>query len=75
MTSLAADESMMVIGRIILGIGGGVSTVVVPLYLNEISPSNYRGAVGVLHQLSITIGNYKLKIKIKINLKIKIKIK
>jgi len=30
--------------------------VVAPLYLNEISPINLRGAIGTLHQLGVTSG-------------------
>lgn len=34
----------------------GFSTVVGPLYLNEISPINLRGGVGTLNQLGVTLG-------------------
>ena len=33
----------------------GINTVLVPLYITEISPVKLRGAVGVLHQLATTI--------------------
>ena len=34
----------------------GFSTVVAPLYINEISPVNLRGGLGTLNQLGITSG-------------------
>ncbi|KAL0158293.1 hypothetical protein M9458_046369, partial [Cirrhinus mrigala] len=33
-----------------------LSSNVVPMYLGEIAPKNYRGAVGIIPQLFITIG-------------------
>ena len=54
--SASVNEGMMVAGRILLGIGGGTCTVVVPMYLNEISPAKYRGAIGVLTQLAFCVG-------------------
>lgn len=44
------------IGRFIVGLGAGCSVVVSPLYLNEISPSNLRGIIGSMNQVSINIG-------------------
>lgn len=54
--SFAIHEAMLIVGRIIIGIGAGVCTVVVPVYLNEISPPKLRGSIGVLAQLSFAIG-------------------
>ncbi|XP_041480370.1 solute carrier family 2, facilitated glucose transporter member 1-like, partial [Lytechinus variegatus] len=34
----------------------GTAITIVPLYLAEVSPINLRGAIGVIHQLMITIG-------------------
>ncbi|GBC07484.1 hypothetical protein RclHR1_00750018 [Rhizophagus clarus] len=47
---------VLVIGRLIVGIGCGVTSVVVPMYLAEISPIEYRGVFGVMNQLGIVIG-------------------
>ena len=38
------------------GLVPGAGTGLVPMYLTEISPINIRGAMGVLHQLGLTIG-------------------
>uniref|UniRef100_H2YYN5 Major facilitator superfamily (MFS) profile domain-containing protein n=1 Tax=Ciona savignyi TaxID=51511 RepID=H2YYN5_CIOSA len=56
-TSKAANSlEMIIIARFLLGIFAGLATGVVPLYLGEISPKAIRGALGVISQLSITIG-------------------
>ncbi|KAJ3216748.1 hypothetical protein HDU67_009074 [Dinochytrium kinnereticum] len=44
------------LGRFIAGVGAGVGTVVVPLYIAEVSPMDLRGAYGSLNQLSIVVG-------------------
>lgn len=47
---------LIVIGRAIIGIFAGLATGIVPMYISEISPKEWRGAIGVLNQLLITIG-------------------
>lgn len=44
------------ISRIIVGIAIGVSSYIGPLYISEISPVKYRGALVSLNQLAISIG-------------------
>lgn len=44
------------LGRLLSGVSSGVSLVLVPIYLNEISPVQIRGTVGVMTQLSCVIG-------------------
>ncbi|CAK8678795.1 solute carrier family 2, facilitated glucose transporter member 5-like [Clavelina lepadiformis] len=56
-TSKVADSlEMIIVARFLLGILAGLATGVVPLYIGEISPKRIRGGVGVVHQLSITVG-------------------
>eukprot|EP00123_Amoebidium_parasiticum_P010094 comp19886_c0_seq1/m.24069 comp19886_c0_seq1/g.24069 ORF comp19886_c0_seq1/g.24069 comp19886_c0_seq1/m.24069 type:complete len:502 (-) comp19886_c0_seq1:39-1544(-) len=43
-------------GRVLVGVGSGIGTIIVPMYVSEISPVHVRGALGTLHQLGITIG-------------------
>ena len=43
-------------GRFIQGIGSGIGVVMVPIFLNEISPVALKGSVGVLNQFSIVLG-------------------
>ncbi|CAM8888623.1 unnamed protein product [Rhodiola kirilowii] len=52
----AKDIWMLIIGRLFLGAGVGFSIQSVPLYVSEMAPYKYRGALNVLFQLSITIG-------------------
>lgn len=44
------------IARFISGLGVGLSTVVVPLYISEMAPVKIRGALGCLHQTMINVG-------------------
>ncbi|CAG8449785.1 1912_t:CDS:2 [Diversispora eburnea] len=52
----ARNYFTLVVGRALVGIGCGVVTVVVPMYLAEISPIEYRGAIGTMNQLGIVAG-------------------
>lgn len=52
----AVNMAMLIIGRIILGLGVGVGTTVGPVYLSEIAPPKLRGTLNVIFQLLITIG-------------------
>ncbi|KJH49451.1 MFS transporter, SP family [Dictyocaulus viviparus] len=45
----------MVVGRLLIGIYAGL-TILVPMYLTEVPPTNLRGMIGSLHQLLVTIG-------------------
>ncbi|CAM8940497.1 unnamed protein product [Rhodiola kirilowii] len=47
---------MLIVGRILLGFGIGFSNQSVPLYLSEVAPYKFRGALNIGFQLSITIG-------------------
>jgi sugar porter (SP) family MFS transporter len=53
-----AAPSMMVLtaSRVLLGIAIGISSFAVPLYISEISPTKFRGALVSSFQLMITIG-------------------
>ncbi|KAI4299277.1 hypothetical protein L6164_032751 [Bauhinia variegata] len=46
----------LILGRILLGFGIGFANQSVPLYLSEMAPYKYRGALNIGFQLSITIG-------------------
>ncbi|KAF8411237.1 hypothetical protein HHK36_003784 [Tetracentron sinense] len=52
----AKNVAMLIIGRILLGLGIGFANQSVPLYLSEMAPYRYRGALNIVFQLSITIG-------------------
>ncbi|KAK7207551.1 putative MFS sugar transporter [Myxozyma melibiosi] len=52
----ALSIPMIFAGRAVAGLSVGMLTMVVPLYMAEISPAEIRGSLVVLQQLSITIG-------------------
>ncbi|KAG8476541.1 hypothetical protein CXB51_033502 [Gossypium anomalum] len=52
----AENVLMLIIGRVLLGFGIGFANQSVPIYLSEIAPFKYRGALNIMFQLSITIG-------------------
>lgn len=74
--AVGTSLSLLIVGRLLIGFGCGLSTVVVPVFLHEMSPAHLQGmpsvpdqilqnlvhshgaigSVGVLNQLSITIG-------------------
>jgi sugar porter (SP) family MFS transporter len=54
--ALAPDATLLAAMRLVLGAAIGVTSVVVPLYLAEVSPSAQRGALVTTYQLAITIG-------------------
>ncbi|XP_041655201.1 solute carrier family 2, facilitated glucose transporter member 1-like [Cheilinus undulatus] len=55
-SKLAGSFEMLIIGRFIIGLYSGLSTGFVPLYVEEISPTSVRGALGTLHQLGVVVG-------------------
>lgn len=55
--STANFFSMLLVGRFIVGVAGGLSTVTVPMYLAEIAPSAaMKGTLATLHQLALVLG-------------------
>ena len=53
---IAPDFIVLVIGRFVVGLGVGLASLLVPLFITEISPKEIRGSIGVLNQLFITVG-------------------
>ncbi|TVU09437.1 hypothetical protein EJB05_42909, partial [Eragrostis curvula] len=46
----------MLLGRFLVGIGIGVNTVLVPIYISEVAPTKYRGFLGTLCQIGTCLG-------------------
>ncbi|XP_020590728.1 probable plastidic glucose transporter 1 isoform X2 [Phalaenopsis equestris] len=46
----------MLCGRFLVGLGIGVNTVLVPIYISEVSPTRYRGSFGSLCQIGTCLG-------------------
>ncbi|KAF3341575.1 sugar carrier protein C-like protein [Carex littledalei] len=53
---LALNVLMLILGRILLGVGVGFANQSVPLYLSEMAPPKFRGMLNIGFQLMITIG-------------------
>ncbi|CAI9090245.1 OLC1v1024976C1 [Oldenlandia corymbosa var. corymbosa] len=43
-------------GRLLVGLGIGVNTVLVPIYISEVAPTKYRGSLGTLSQIGTCLG-------------------
>lgn len=54
--TFATNWELMVVGRFIAGVGVGLISDLVPLYLAEAAPKHLRGALVSCYQLAITIG-------------------
>ena len=55
-TGLATNIELLVIGRIVGGVGVGIASVIAPAYIAETSPARIRGRLGSLQQLAIVLG-------------------
>ncbi len=55
-SSFATHLSALIISRIIVGIAIGIASYIAPLYISEIAPAKYRGALVSFNQLAITLG-------------------
>ncbi|MGO1974080.1 MAG: sugar porter family MFS transporter [Propionibacteriaceae bacterium] len=53
---LATTVPLLVIWRIVGGLGIGIASVIAPAYISEIAPAKYRGALASTQQLAITLG-------------------
>jgi sugar porter (SP) family MFS transporter len=53
---VSADVWLLIVWRLVGGLGIGIASVVAPAYISEISPKNLRGRLASLQQLAITIG-------------------
>jgi len=52
----ANSFALIIIGRFFIGVFSGLATGLIPMYIGEISPKEWRGAIGITNQLLITIG-------------------
>jgi SP family galactose:H+ symporter-like MFS transporter len=55
-SAVASVLPVLLVGRLLVGLGIGVSSMLSPLYLAETAPAESRGALVSLNQLMITIG-------------------
>lgn len=52
----AVNLAMLLLGRIMLGIGIGFGNQAIPLYLSEMAPTHLRGGLNMMFQLATTLG-------------------
>ena len=55
-SGLADSLGVLIVWRIVGGVGVGVASVVVPAYIAELAPAHLRGRLGSLQQLAIVTG-------------------
>lgn len=55
-SAFSVSTGLLVLFRIVLGIGVGNASTLVPMYLSEMAPSEHRGALSGLNQLMIVTG-------------------
>lgn len=53
---LANSYGLLLFGRIVVGLGVGVASMIVPVYVSELSPKQIRGRLTSLNTLVITFG-------------------
>ena len=51
-----AGVALLIGGRVVTGVACGATSVVVPMYLGEVSPPHLRGFLGTVHQLLCVVG-------------------
>lgn len=54
--AIPLEFTLLIVARLIGGIGVGVASVISPLYISEIAPPSIRGRLVAFYQLSIVIG-------------------
>ena len=54
--ALAPSIGVLMLGRFIVGVGVGMASLVVPVYLAEVSPQEVRGAVVAIDIMIVTLG-------------------
>ncbi|MBS1604670.1 MAG: sugar porter family MFS transporter [Bacteroidetes bacterium] len=54
--AVSGNFGMLIVNRIIGGVGIGVVSIISPLYISEVAITKYRGRLVSLYQLAITVG-------------------
>jgi sugar porter (SP) family MFS transporter len=55
-SAVAADSLLLIVSRIVIGVGIGVASAVTPVYISEVAPSEMRGSLVTFFQLAVTVG-------------------
>ena len=54
--AVSASVEVLMVGRFIIGLGIGIASLIVPIYLSEICPKEVRGQVVAICTVFITVG-------------------
>ncbi|CEG63661.1 hypothetical protein RMATCC62417_00772 [Rhizopus microsporus] len=54
--ALAQSYSMLLLGRLIVGVGVGTASMIIPVYISEVAPKDFRGRLATLNTLIVTFG-------------------
>ena len=54
--ALAPSISVLIVGRAIVGLGVGLASTVVPIYISECAPANFRGRLNVVNNVMVCVG-------------------
>ncbi|KAI7900852.1 general substrate transporter [Cokeromyces recurvatus] len=54
--AFASSYNMLLIGRLIVGLGVGIASMITPVYISEISPKSLRGHLATINTFVITFG-------------------
>ncbi|KAL3691887.1 hypothetical protein R1sor_005538 [Riccia sorocarpa] len=54
----AVNPELIIVGRVLVGLGIGIASVTAPLYIAEASPAKFRGALVTMNNLMITGGQF-----------------
>lgn len=55
-SALARSVTELILSRFIVGFAIGIASFTAPLYISEVAPAQYRGALVSLNQLAVTVG-------------------
>lgn len=55
-TAAVPDVTLLIVGRLAVGVGIGIASEVAPLYISEVAPARMRGSLVSLNQLALTVG-------------------
>jgi sugar porter (SP) family MFS transporter len=56
LTAFTPNLAILIVGRIVVGVGIGIASFISPMYISEVAPKSIRGTLVFLNQLALTLG-------------------